>query len=49
MMDKGFAVRENMRECSDDIKAPANPECYFPNTMSGRVAEWVRQVLRQLV
>jgi hypothetical protein len=45
MLAKGFAVRENSAECSDDIKGPINPTCYYPNTAPGRFAAWARKLL----
>jgi hypothetical protein len=44
MLAKGFAVREKSAECSDDIKGPINPACYYPNTAPGRFAEWARKL-----
>jgi hypothetical protein len=37
MLAKGYLVKEGKKECSDDISGPMKAECYYPNTLTGRL------------
>lgn len=45
MMVRGFAVREDGPLCADDTRGPASPACYYPDTLPGRLAHWMREFL----
>jgi hypothetical protein len=37
MLSKGYALKENGPLCTDDAASAANPNCYYPNTILGRL------------
>jgi hypothetical protein len=37
MLTKGYALKEDGPRCPDDAATPNNAECYYPNTVTGRL------------
>jgi hypothetical protein len=42
MLSKGFVLDETSPRCSDDMATAANPQCYRPNTVVGRLSIGLR-------
>jgi hypothetical protein len=37
MMTRGYELKEDGPRCTDDVRTAANPKCYYPNTLIGRL------------
>ena len=37
MLTKGYALKEDGPLCSDNVATATNPNCYYPNTILGRL------------
>jgi hypothetical protein len=41
MLAKGYALKETGKQCKDDFATAAGARCYYPDTFSGRLANWI--------
>ena len=37
MLNKGYVLKENGGLCTDDVATAVNPNCYYPDTILGRL------------
>jgi hypothetical protein len=41
MLAKGYALKETGKQCKDDFATATGARCYYPDTFSGRLANWI--------